>query len=193
MRAKKTVTQSGNTIQGDQAAGDIYKSTKIINQKSSLKVNKIKELFEKFHYEKENNIQFCEIIEELEHYRTPKGGEKIIGVSDKLKAGKRDNFIEYALEVKEMYYKKLVRYQLYESAQKINVFLLAMVRNYFMNNVYPLILNNAGEVEVSQALNEYIINPLLEQLDGDTLGFTADDVNGMLYFLTGNCHLKWAS
>lgn len=187
------IRQRGNTVHGDLAAGDIDKS--IVNNFSfnrNIRIGKIKELFALFQHEKDNNIQFTEVIEELEHFSTPKI-ENVVGVEEKLRVANRQHFTEYALEVKELYSKKLLRHQLYESAQKINVFLLALVRNYYMAQVYPLIISGADEITIGNALQLHLIDPLLQQLDGDTLGFTADDISGMLYFLTGNCHIKWAS
>lgn len=184
------VTQENNTIGQDLAGRDIDKSNHIHFNSSENRSSKIKELFKKFKYEKENNIQFSEIIEELDRFSKPKSGP-VIGLEAKLIAANRESFLEYAIEVKEFYTKKLYKYQFYESAQNINIYLLALVRTYFMNYVYPLIYNGESSETVNIMVGEKIINPLLEELDGDTLGFSSEDIEGMIYFLTGNCYIKW--
>ena len=184
--------QIKNTVGGDQAGGNIDKSSHYHFDRNAQNGSNIKKLYEKFQHEKENNIVFKKIIEELERYTSPKKDEKIIGLEAKLEAGNRENFIEYAIEQKHYYAKKLYQHQFYESAQHINIYLLGLIRMYFMNHIYPLILNNENIETVNLILNEKVVQPLLGEIEGNTLGFTPEDIMGMVYFLTGNCHIKWS-
>lgn len=184
-----STAQEGN-VANDLAGRDIIKPSYTVNAAPLQKHNKLKELFRAFEHEKENNIQFKEFIDELEHFTTSQD-EEVIGLEEKLKNGNRETILSFAKAVKEMYTKKLVKYQFYQSAQKINVYLLGLTWQYFMTSVYPLVCNGAPESVVNDAVKNSIIDPLLEALDGDTLGFQPHDISGMIYFLTGNCHIKW--
>lgn len=193
MRLRPEVEQNDNTVSGDMAGGNINKPSTIFNYNSpSVRISKIKELFARYEQEKQSNVQFKQIVAELQHYTTPLQNETVIGIEGKLTAANRDAYIEYALEVKEHYAKKLTIHEMYESSQLINVYLLALVKSKYMHQVYPLVIRNEDDLTINNAIDTHILNPLLEQLEGDTLGFTSEDIIGMLYFLTGNCHIKWS-
>ena len=50
-----------------------------------------------------------------------------------------------------------------------------------------------SDEEVYRALEEYVVKHLQSMIDvDDSLVFTPDDVWGIIYFLTGNCYIKWA-
>lgn len=151
----------------------------------------LKGLYEKFEHERSNNIHLSEMIDELDRLTAPKPGETVIGLENKLKAGQREDLLEYALEVKELFSKKLYKLALYQSARTINVHLLALVRTYYMNEIYNRVWNGGNPQEIQSLVQTKIIDPLIELLAGNTLGYTSEDIMGMLYFLTGNCHIKW--
>jgi hypothetical protein len=184
------VRQSGNNA-GENIVGRDYVDNSITNHYPELgKFARLKELYSLFEKEKENNNEFKEFIEELQRYRTPKN-EVVQGLTAKLIDGNRMNVIEFAEEVKDLYTRKLYANALYKSAQEINVFFLGLVWEYFTYSVYPLVCNDASEQEIGQAITQHISTPLQAALEGNTLGLTSTDINGMLYFLTGNCHIKW--
>lgn len=175
-----------NTSGGDFAGRDM---TKV---QMSFSTGNIKELYERFEQERKDNKLFHDVLEEFEDYQRQKSNETVIGLEAKLKAAdKTDELIEMARELKERYAKKLTKYQLFESAQRINVYLLGFARTQFVTNVYPAIKNKSSEEKVNLLMQQYVINPMQELLKGDTYGFTPDDIHGILYYLTGNCYIKW--
>jgi hypothetical protein len=186
------VRQSNNSVAGDQAGRDINKPTSNLTfTQSKINISYMSSLLNKFQAELDGNVQLNAIIEDLNYYRCPYKDD-VVGLEKKLRDGNREDFIDFALRTKERFHKKLVKYQLYESAQRINVHLLSMVVSYFENHIKPRILNGHSSLEVGSLIQEFIVNPLLNELEENHLGFTAEDINGMLYFLTGNCHIKWA-
>lgn len=175
-----------NTSGGDFAGRDL---TKV---EISFSTGNIKELYERFEQERKTNKQFNDVLEEFEAFQRQKSNETVIGLEAKLKAAnKPDELIEMATELKERYAKKLTKYQLFESAQRINVYLLGYARTQFVTNVYPAIKNNCSEDKVNLLMQQYVINPMQDLLKGDTYGFTPEDIHGILYYLTGNCYIKW--
>lgn len=152
----------------------------------------LKELFKRFEQERSQNKLFDKVLEELEAFQRQKSNETVVGLEAKLKAAnKSDELIEMAMELKESYAKKLEKSQLFESAQRINIFLLGYARTQFVTNVYPAIKNGGSDDKVNLLMNQYVIQPMLSMLEGDTYGFTPQDIHGILYFLTGNCFIKW--
>ena len=182
------VTQEQNTVLGDQAGRDVIKHNYNI-QGGPYSVRAMKRLIEKFDEQQKNDTTLQGYIAELEQYFAPKNGD-VLGVEEKLRESAAANFIEYALEAKESYNKKVTKYVLYEAAQEINVHLLALTKTYFEFRIKPR-LQGITEQELGHVILEFVINPLWTELDENPLGFTATDLAGMLYFLTGNCHITW--
>jgi hypothetical protein len=183
------VKQENNTVGGDQAGRDINNYNFGNN---SSRLSQMTRLIEKFKTEKANNPQLSVFINELEHFTNRIGNENVIGLEEKLKAGNRENIIEFALRNKELYSRKLLKFQFSEAAQQINVYLLGLAEVYFTNYVYPKICNDESESAVNTVLIEQVINPLINELDENVLDFSPTEINGMIYFLTGNCHIKWS-
>lgn len=181
---------SVNTQGGDYAGRDMYKN---IYPRSIVPVSKLRRLFERFEQERQSNPNIETIAEELLHLMTQKEGEIVIGLEKKLKqANKSQEMIDLAIEHKEQYAKKLYKQQFYDSFQKINLILLSEARSQFMYYVYPLITKGCSDEQVAWALDEYVINHLKVMLDvDDDLIFSPSDIWGIIYFLTGNCYIKW--
>lgn len=182
-------TQNNNVVLGDQAAGDVIKNTYNIN--GGIASTELGRLIEKYKKEFENNIQFNEQIDKLQHYSTPLPDEKIIGLEAKLNAGQRLNYLPFAIQTKEIFVKKLAKYQFYEAAQEIHAFLLAEIYTRYNLHVYPQITSGTQESEINSLIQRKIIDPILGLFSENILHIYSDDINGMLYFLTGNCHIKW--
>jgi hypothetical protein len=54
-----------------------------------------------------------------------------------------------------------------------------------------MIALNADLTEIKRAVQHEIIDPIEAMLGENVLDLYADEINGMLYFLTGNCHIRW--
>lgn len=181
--------QENNIVHGDQAGRDIIKKTTYTNSRK----NYVQSLNAKFLKERENKKELNEIIDRLQYYwdNVDDNDTEVIGLDEKLKKGGYDDFMEFARKTKELFTKKLTKYQFSESAQQIYAYILAEIYSRFHLHVYPLIKNNATKQEINKAVNEQIITPVQEMLEENVLDILADDINGMIYFLTGNCHIKW--
>ena len=160
------------------------------------KKSRLSKRFEKLKEEIQNNKQYLEVLEELKWYLTQRDG---IDVTQKLADGgfSEDEILE-ATRKKEKYWKKSQKYQFFESAQKIDLDLLARIKMNFEAYVKPLIQSVAEKDKIMIAIVENVINPILEILnedgaDDELLDYNADDIYGMIYHLTGNCHLYWTN
>ena len=136
-----------------------------------------------------------EIIDDLVEYKTKLDGRK--GLEEKLEDGGFDRSdIDWALRKKEQYYKKAIKYECYPSAQEINLLLFADIKSKFDRYVYPLIKEGTVVTIVMQRTHEAIVEPLMKMLNengehDEDLRYTTDHIYGMIYYLTGMCHLNW--
>lgn len=186
------VRQSKNILEnGDMAGRDVIKPIYNIGKISFGGQSQIERLYERFEKEKAESQLFTEIIEELLHFKTYAINEEVIGIERKLENGNRLLYLNFAEKSKEKFAKKLMINEHSETAQQIYAFLLAKVYTSFQSNVYPRISEDHPEEFINQLISEYIVKPLEEILGDNLLRIYDDEINGMIYFLTGNCHIKW--
>jgi hypothetical protein len=192
--SESEVTQTNNVAGRDIAGRDVNKtySPTYSFGESQARVKYMAELLRKFKEDCDGNSQLRDFIDEFDYFNTQLEGD-IVGLEQKLKDGNRDGFIEFALRTKEAFFKKLLKYQFSESAQRIHIYLLARLEDRFQNQIAPKIRADRPAEEIDTLIEEALIRPMLLELDENLLHLTATDINGMLYFLTGNCHIKWTA
>ncbi len=172
-----------------QAGRDI-----IINHNYPQQDVKMKSLIEAYKQEQLENKEFNQVLEELEMYLNPVESElqNIIGLEKKLIDGHFEEQIDFAMRVKDLFYRKVERNRLSESAQKIFLYILADVFTKFHSTIFPLICNNTSHDIIMKKIDEEIINVISQKLGENVLDIYTDSIFGMIYFLTGNCHIKWS-
>lgn len=157
--------------------------------------SRISAYFRRLHEEIESHITTRKVIADLLEYNTKLDGTKCL--EEKLNdGGFGKTFISEALRKKEKYAKKATMYECYPSAQEINLLLLGDIKNSFDAYVFPLIRRLADKDTVIQAVQEKVVQPIMQQLNSDgatdeDLHYTSDHIYGMVYYLTGMCHLNW--
>lgn len=151
--------------------------------------------FENLRREVENNIKIDDFIDDLKEYNTLLDGKSM---PNKLVDGgfTKDEIIA-AAKNKEKYWKKFEKNRFYETAQLIDIEIFALIKFSFTTYVYPLIESNSDKKVIRIELNEKVITPILNILNDEgyediLLHYNVDDILGMLYFLTGKCHINWA-
>ncbi len=116
---------------------------------------------------------------------------KIIGLENKLHDGNRDDLIEDAIYLKNKFERKLAKNQLFISEQKVYVQVLAFICTVFNNKILPLIKESQTNKEIDSEIFDKIINEVHNALIHYDNTFTTELVKGMLFYLTGKCHLVW--
>jgi len=151
----------------------------------------LQDLYDKFQSEKEENPELKEFCEELDYFNSIIDGN-VIGLEEKLRLGGRERLLHYALDLKDRFHRKLFKSSQYSLiAQDINVYLLTKVRRGFMMEIYSLICNNESEEKINMLITERIIRPVQADLGINLFKYNEEDIMGMIFFLTGNCHIKW--
>lgn len=150
--------------------------------------------FEKLNKEVASDERYEGVMESLKLYLTRLDG---IDAPTKLEDG---GFKEYeiidAIRKKDKFAKRLQLNRFYESAQWIDSQLFAKIKMNFETFVLPIINSGATKDEILQEVVLKVVEPVLDliNIEGENdeiLNYNADDVFGMVYYLTGQCHLNW--
>lgn len=151
--------------------------------------------FRELQEEVRNDDRLQKKLDDIKRYRTRL--PRTIGLKAKLQdGGFSKEAIDKACRQKQYYAKKSTKYQYYEGAQKIDSYLFAIVSSRFDTYVMPLIVKQSPLDVIKKVVYEQVIMPVVDKLafngEKDTeLRYNIDDIFGMLYYLTGNCHINW--
>lgn len=177
--------QIGNQLNINDNSGPIYLSKK----------TRFSKRFEKLNQEVACNERYEGIMDDFKYYITKLDG---IDMPTKLvDGGFTENEIIEATRRKEKYAKKLEINRFFESAQWIDSQLFAKIKIDFEAYVEkPLINNGASKDEIIITLVEKVITPILDLINiegenDEVLNYNAEDIFGMVYYLTGKCHINW--
>lgn len=198
-------------INGNPGSGNRYDDVKIhqvgsynpnatevhIHQQVGGQNSRMASWFRKLKEEIDHDDKLQKKMADIMRYRTKL--PHTLGLKRKLQdGGYNKTAIDKACRLKQGYAKKATKYQYYEMANRIDDNLFAILSNRFDDYVYPLIVNQRPLADIKQAVSEQVIIPVMKELnengeDDIYLCYTTDDILGMLYYLTGNCHINWAN
>ena len=198
-------------INGNPGSGNRYDDVKIhqvgsynpnatevhIHQQVGGQNSRMASWFRKLKEEIDHDDKLQKKMADIMRYRTKL--PHTLGLKRKLQdGGYNKTAIDKACRLKQGYAKKATKYQYYEMANRIDDYLFAILSNRFDDFVYPLIVNQRPLADIKQAVSEQVIIPVMKELnengeDDIYLCYTTDDILGMLYYLTGNCHINWAN
>lgn len=180
----EVTTQKNNTAHGDIVAGD--KITHYSQPQSYMS-----SLIDQFEKEILTDKNFSKIIEDLEHFTNAAPFGPIEGLKEKLIKGQRGDSFDQCSWEKETFHKKLMRSTCSIASQKIIAFTLGNIYSRFMTIVRPLINENVQQAQVDKIIQEKIIDHCIQLLEKNPLDFNHLDIRGMIYYLTGNCYIRW--
>lgn len=198
-------------INGNPGSGNRYDDVKIhqvgsynpnatevhIHQQVGGQNSRMASWFRKLKEEIDHDDKLQKKMADIMRYRTKL--PNTLGLKRKLQdGGYNKTAIDKACRLKQGYAKKATKYQYYEMANRIDDYLFAILSNRFDDYVYPLIVNQRPLADIKQEVSEQVIIPVMKELnengeDDIYLCYTTDDILGMLYYLTGNCHINWAN
>lgn len=183
------VTQSHLVVGGDNAGGDIHKTVQILPTPESA----LRNIISKYQAEQLSDDSFKGFIDRLQHYINDKAGP-VKGLEEKLAEANRVDYLEHATDMKLQFTKKLYKHQFSEAAQEVFAHVLGYIYVMFVNKVKPILKVNLPEGEKNERVDAELSSLVLSiytDLSVCSLSVTMPEVQGMLYFLTGNCHIRW--
>lgn len=179
-------TVRDNIVTGDLSARDLYKTYNAAREPTAMT-----KLVEQYLAETLEDQTLSAWSEKLEHFLSNETSSDIRGLEEKLNASGRAYLLKDALKKKQSAYKSIMRQQGSKSAQTIFTFLLAEIVVNFEQMVLPLVQAGASCELVDAAMLEKVISPALQMLESNPLMLNKMDIQGLVYFLAGNCYVRW--
>ena len=135
--------------------------------------------------------ELVDIIDDLNDYITDHPYREIIGLETKLNNGGREDLCSKAILLKNRFERRIAKAQLSIVEQKVYVQVLSHILSAFDQYIRPQILDDQSKDTVDAAVFEKIIEPVHKAIIDFDDCITKELVSGMLYFLTGKCHVIW--
>lgn len=194
------------SVNGDPGTGNSFNDTKIrkvdnynpnareVNNYYTQSESRLGRWFRRLNDEINNDIRLQKKLDDIKRYRTKL--PHTIGLEAKLRdGGFSQSAIDKARRLKMYFAKKSTRFQYYESAQLIDSYLFAKLCHSFDTYILPNI-ESQPLCDIRQMVYEKVVLPIIDEINANgsydrQLCYNEDDIYGMLYYLTGKCHINW--
>lgn len=194
------------SVNGDPGTGNSFNDTKIrkvdnynpnareVNNYYTQSESRLGGWFRRLNDEINNDIRLQKKLDDIKRYHTKL--PHTIGLEAKLKdGGFSQSAIDKARRLKMYFAKKSTRFQYYESAQLIDGYLFAKLCQRFDTYILPNIESHPL-CDIRQMVYEKVVLPIIDEINANgsydrQLCYNEDDIYGMLYYLTGKCHINW--
>ncbi|MES3006621.1 MAG: ABC-three component system protein [Pseudomonadota bacterium] len=187
--SNKTIQSDIAVENGDVVGGNKYSPTYVF----AGPVSPITHL--SIEYEKEigrSSPGVSQFLPELKHYMSAVTSSQVQGLEQKLLNANRNGQMVDASRQKELFAKQLHKHATSQAAQRIFLYLLGELLQRFRVYAKPIIEEEAPTCEIDRIVFEKVISPALQSLDRNVLDLYHDEIWGMVYYLTGNCHIRWS-
>lgn len=181
----KLAAQKGNIVGGNQAGRDVN-ITHGHEPRTTMRT-----LTRRLREETQEDRLLSEVIDSLKYFLDPSVPEATFDLERKLSVAKREHDLSEATALKELFAKKLARHQLSPVAQEIFAWILGHIQMSFQAHVRPMIASGESPEMIEKAVVEKVIRPAIIELEDNELILNYQELRGMLYYLTGNCHIEW--
>lgn len=180
-----------NEINGNSPGGDLNIGTNISFKEVRTKSNALTNLLLRSKELCETDQEYRYMLEELQEYLKPRAGRKIVGLEEKLKEGNRLDLLEDALYLENKFARRVTKYQFSISEEIIYCHCLSKINSSFSHHVKPLFKNTVNTAIIDRVIYDRIVEPLYEEVSEVSTAISFDLIRGMIFFLTGKCHLRW--
>lgn len=174
----------------NSASGDIVGGNKIVNIYSPTGLGELQQLYEKLKANGIGESSHGNFSEKLQHYLSEKTDGDVRGLREKLKDSGRLDQLDFATALKEGATKAIMRHQMSRTAQRIYVIILDELHTGFELIVKPYVQADEDRASVDERTHE-LLQGISSLLGENILEFTIKDLHGLIYFLGGNCHIRW--
>ncbi|EIQ2179216.1 ABC-three component system protein [Enterobacter hormaechei] len=179
--------QSGNRVgNGSIVGGDQRNYITNIVRSSNRTLDR---LYQKLSQE-DKSIGEQGFCDKLKHYLATDTNPDIRDLETKLTDSNRAELIYFATDLKEKAFKAIMKCQTSKTAQEIYALILDKIHTDFMLKITPLIQGDEDRVIVDDK-TAVILENISEMLGDNLLDLSEKDLLGLLYFLGGNCHIRW--
>lgn len=137
--------------------------------------------------------KLVDILEDLADYICEHPDREIVGLEKKLQKGERLDLFHRARYLKNKFARRVAKNQMSITEQHVYIQILSAINTTWYQRIYPLIIAKASNQAIDQRIDDELIQPIHQAIVRFDYTITTETVSGMLYFLTGKCHLIWTS
>lgn len=148
-------------------------------------------LYEKLRDVTGNQSNVGQIADLLQHFCNALTDGDVRGLEEKLNAAGRSDLLNQASAMKQFASKTIMKWQTSGVAQDIITHVLSKMYTEFINHVTPAIQGGADRLQIDSLIGEKVIKPVEDMLGDNDLGLTSTHLMGLLFYLGGNCHVRW--
>jgi len=185
------VAVSGNEVKENTIEGDLVLGLQLKLSPQARDPNALMALLERSRQLTEESPEYRAMIEELQSFLAQRPGRRVIGLEAKLNDGNRPDLIDDALWLENRFARRLAKEQLSPSLQALFLHCLSQINTAFCAHIHPLIRSGVSPAAVDASVKVLVLDPLHSEIMQVDCSITAESLRGMLYFLTGKCHLQW--
>ncbi|MCC8684780.1 ABC-three component system protein [Xanthomonas campestris] len=171
------------------AHGDIVAGNKHVTFSGDGCLPELKRLYEKLRSDGIGDPS-TGFSEDLQHYLTAKTDGDVRGLAEKLSESNRLDQLDLATELKEKATKAIMKRQMSRTAQRVYSIVLDEIHAGYSLRVSPLIESDCSRIEVDAQVIA-LLKEISSLLGENSLEISVKDLLGLLYFLGGNCHIRW--
>lgn len=182
-------TQRDNNAGGDIVGRDKFVYAPI--QSPIIPAAPLNALYAKLRANLPADENVLRIIEELQHYSARVTDGDVRGLAEKFADANRAEMLSGAEFLKQKATKLVMRLQTSPVAQAVITMVLGKIYTDFGLYVVPAIQADASRQDIDRLIGDCVIGPAIGMLGDNDLLLTQSDVMGLLYFLGGNCHIRW--
>lgn len=180
--------QSGNQAGRDFAGRDIYNTDiRIVTQAA---IEELAHLYEKMKADGIGDPSGNSFSRKLQHYMSSPTDGDVRGLEEKLRDSNRLDMLHFAMKEKESAVKLIMKFQSSKSAQRVYTILLDELHTIYMLTVTPVI-EGGGDRQAVDLIISQALQTVKSMLGENFMEFTVKDLLGLLFFLAGNCHIRW--
>lgn len=181
-------SQNNNEVGRNLVGRDMYETN---NYHVPKKSSPLEKLYQKLKTENEGDVLAQEIAEKLQHFCTKLTSGDVRGLEEKLKSAGRDDLLFAAKMLKEEAAKLIMRTQTSPTAQTILTHILCNLYVSYISFVQPAIQAGKSRIEIDGIIYDKVLMPADEMLGENDLNITNTELFGFVYYLGGNCHIRW--
>jgi hypothetical protein len=134
-----------------------------------------------------------DILQDLADYITEHPEREIVGLEKKLERGARHDLFNRARFLKNKFARRVAKNQMSLTEQHVYIQILSAINTTWYQRIHPMIVSGATNHEIDQLILDELIKPVHQAIVRFDHTITTEVVSGMLYFLTGKCHLIWGA
>jgi hypothetical protein len=180
------------TTQKNISAGGHVAGRDIVIHPQSKTSAILKNLFEQYKADVETKAKTDQIVENLQAYMdSADDPENPRDLQNKLTDAGKAEIIKEAQRFKELFRRRVERFQHFPAAQEIYAFLLGQALTRFTIYVQPAISSGKSVAEIKALINKEVIEPIIDSIPNSEPTCDHPAIYGMIFFLTGNCFVEW--